>query len=252
MAQWVRGTSRTMTRMCSDWVSTVRSDGLVHFADHGADLIGGPAFGEGDFDERHCQLLSTNGSATGPSSVLIQTLLSRVYSRMRLGAVLDADAAVLETLPRRHRGHRPVGVDPDRAGLESPGHPMRASRGSTVQTPAARPYSVSLASADDLVLGVERHDRRDRAEDLLRDHPHVVVDVDQDGRLVEVAAQAAVGGAAAGQDPGALGAAEVDVGGDLVALVGEGQRAQLGRRRRAGRRCGCCGRARRRVSSSSS
>src|SRR3712207_9582321 len=36
----------------------------------------------------------------------------------RLGAVLDAHPAVLEALPRRHRRHGPVGVDPDGPGLQ--------------------------------------------------------------------------------------------------------------------------------------
>src|SRR5262245_21728492 len=54
----------------------------VHLVHHGADLACRPALGDGHLDEWHRQLRIMNGSGTGPSSVLIQTLLSRVYSLM--------------------------------------------------------------------------------------------------------------------------------------------------------------------------
>ncbi len=66
MSPGVVGTSRTMTRMYSGWVFTVRSTASCTSCITGADLVGRTAFGEGDFDERHAQLRITNGSGTGP------------------------------------------------------------------------------------------------------------------------------------------------------------------------------------------
>src|SRR5690606_8454291 len=42
----------------------------------------------------------------------------------RLGAVFDAGTAGLEALPRRHRRHGPVGVDPHGSGLQPGRHPV--------------------------------------------------------------------------------------------------------------------------------
>ena len=78
---------------------------------------------------------------------------------------------------------------------------------------AARPYGVSLAMATRLRLGLELDDREDRPEDLLARDRHVVAHVVEDRRRDEVAAGLLEDPLAAGDDPRALAAADVDVAG---------------------------------------
>ena len=82
MAQWVRGTSRTMTRMCSDRVLTVRSTASCTSCIMARICSGERPSARVTSISGTAQLRITNGSATGSSLVLIQTLLSRVYSLM--------------------------------------------------------------------------------------------------------------------------------------------------------------------------
>ncbi len=93
---------------------------------------------------------------------------------------------------------------------------------SSVNSCASRPYGVSLASADRLVLGVERLDDGHRAEDLLAEVGAVGRHVDEDGRLDRPAVAET-----AGEHPATDLLGGVDVAPDLLVVLLAGQRPEL-------------------------
>ena len=99
---------------------------------------------------------------------------------------------------------------------------------SFVQTPAARPYSLSFAPLGDLLEARVRLGHEDRAEDLLADDHRVVVGRGEQGRLDEVAARVGLGGRSAAGDQLGLALAGLDVSADALVLLGADER---GRRR---------------------
>jgi hypothetical protein len=96
-----------------------------------------------------------------------------------------------------------VGVDPDAAEVEGPGHAHGAA---VVAGPDAGGEAVldAVGPGQGLLLVVEALDGDDRAEDLLLDHLVVLLEAVDDGGLVEEAAP--VEPVAAGGDLGVAGA----------------------------------------------
>ena len=90
---------------------------------------------------------------------------------------------------------------------------------SRVHSPAASPYSVSLARARDLLEVVEGHRHQHRAEDLLAGDPHLVLDPGEQRGVDEVAVAVAVAAAPPADQLGALGDARVDVAADALELL---------------------------------
>ena len=143
--------------------------------------------------------------------------------------VLAPDAGLLVAAERGVRRVLVVAVRPDPAGLDLATGPVGLR---TVARPdaGAEPVEGVVGDLERVVLVVEAGHRDDRAEDLLLEDPHRVVAL-EDRRLDVVAAgqvAAELGPRAAGEHLGALLAADVEVGQDLLELVVRGLRADHG------------------------
>src|SRR5690606_10455563 len=122
-----------------------------------------------------------------------------------------------------------VAVRPHPAGLDVPAGPVRGVAVAAPDT-CAQPVQRVVGDADRVVVVGEAGGGDDRAEDLLLEDAHRGVG-GADGRLHVVAAgevPAQFGAFTAGDDGGALGSADVDVGQDLLQLVVGGLRADHG------------------------
>ena len=161
--------------------------------------------------------------ATGEVDVDLLDLLVFVEAE---GTQLAAHAALLVAAPRRFAVGRVVGVDPGDARAQRLDDPHRPG---DVAGPDRAGQSVDRVVGDGygLGFGLEWDDDEHRPEDLLLGHPHPVVDVDEDGRLVVVAA--ALQPMAAGGQLGALLQADLDVALDRVELLLGDQRSHLAR-----------------------
>src|SRR6266545_6614433 len=148
----------------------------------------------------------------------------------RRRAQLAPDAAPLDTAERHFQMDAPARVDRDHAGLERPHDPQRAGEVARPQRPRETVDRV-VGQPDRLLLGVERQDGDDRAEDLLAGDLRAGIDVAEDRRLVEAAAVPGIAGlhlaaAAERRSPGD-GAADESV---HPVAVGRGdERTHLGR-----------------------
>ena len=121
------------------------------------------------------------------------THLRRVVDGLDLGVVVErvraelaAVAGLLEAAERRRHPHRGVRVDRQHAGLD---RARDAQRLGAVARPdrARQPVDRVVGERDRLLLVAERHDDRDRAEDLLAHRAVVAVDRAQHGRREPVA-----------------------------------------------------------------
>src|SRR5271154_4358733 len=101
---------------------------------------------------------------------------------------LAAEAGFLDAAERRHLGRDDAFVDADDAVFQPLGNPEHAADVARVEIGRQAEFGV-VGHADRIVLGLEAEDRRDRAERLLARHRHLGIDVGQDGRLVERAAE---------------------------------------------------------------
>ena len=103
-----------------------------------------------------------------------------------MGAELAAEAGLAEAAERHLGADRAVRVDPHRARAD---RPRGAQRARHVAGPhaGAQPVPRVVGQRDRLVLGVERRDGHDRAEDLVAEDRHRRRDVGDDRRAHVVA-----------------------------------------------------------------
>src|SRR3984885_15117221 len=99
-------------------------------------------------------------------------------------AAFTSNAGTLIAAKGRKVARRPIGVDPDRTGLEALSH---GERGPDALGPDARckPVLRIVSDLDRLFLVVESDHREDRAEDFLLRDAHLGLDLGEDGRLDE-------------------------------------------------------------------
>src|SRR5580693_9780040 len=102
----------------------------------------------------------------------------------RRETALAPNARTLIAAKGRKVARRPIGVDPDRAGLEALSH---GERSPDALGPHACRKAVPrvVGDLDRLFLVVERDHREDRAEDFLLRNAHLGLDLGEDGRLDE-------------------------------------------------------------------
>src|SRR5215831_20832208 len=148
----------------------------------------------------------------------------------RLLASLAPDARVLHPPEGRPEVPQHPGVHPDDAALQRRAEAMGPDQ-------VARPHRGGQAiahpvgGAEDLLLGVEGDERRDRAEDLLLVGAALRAEALDQGRLDEppsLAAAAQPGLPAAGEEPPALLAGQREVAEHLVQMRAADQRSLLG------------------------
>src|SRR5438067_12768048 len=157
------------------------------------------------------------GDSCGHEHVLeLRVVLERVR------AELASHSRLLEPAERRRDAHGRVRVDRDRPGLERPGDPERPRPVRRPDRPREAVDGV-VRDADRVGLVVEGDDRGDGAEDLLARGAVVVRDGAEDDRREPEAAT--LRSLAADRDRRLV----VEVGGDLLALLGRDQRAHLRR-----------------------
>ena len=165
----------------------------------------------------------------------------------RAVAALVAEAGGLHAAERGAQVAHVVGVQPHHAGLDRLREVVRALE---VVGPhvGGQPVLGVVRQRQGLLVGVERGDCHDRAEDLLLEDPGVGGDVGEDGRGDVGALLLALGQvlrAAAAGHQAALGLADLHVGHDLVVVLRVHQGADLASWGRAGRRPRWSWRARR-------
>ncbi|EJZ06057.1 hypothetical protein MFORT_28624 [Mycolicibacterium fortuitum subsp. fortuitum DSM 46621 = ATCC 6841 = JCM 6387] len=139
--------------------------------------------------------------------------------------VLAADTGLLVTAERRVRGVGVVAVGPHPAGLDVPAGPV-GGVAVAAPHPGAEAVEGVVCDRDGVVVVLERGHGDDGTEDLLLEQSHLVVaGEDRRGHIettVEVAAQ--IGPLTAGDQLGAFGFPDLDVGQDLLQLIVGGLR----------------------------
>ena len=146
----------------------------------------------------------------------------------RAVAALVAEPGGLDAAERGAQVAHVVGVEPHHAGLDRLREVVRAAQVARPDV-GGEPVLHAVGERERLVVGVERRDRDDRAEDLLLEDPGVRRHVGEHGGRDVVAGREAVRAPAAGDEP-TLGLADLDVRHDLVVVLGVHERADLGRR----------------------
>src|SRR5699024_845366 len=102
-----------------------------------------------------------------------------------LDSVFDPYSRCFESLPRRHRRHRSIHVQPNRASIELPGESVSARK--TVRPhPSGQAEDGVIGHANEFFLCLERNHCSDRTENLLLYNSHVIVNISQDCRRIEV------------------------------------------------------------------
>src|ERR1700722_4071480 len=113
-----------------------------------------------------------------PDALFLQVFADRCETALapNAGALIAAEGGKV--------AYRPIGVDPDRTGLEALSH---GERGPDALGPDARckPVLRIVSDLDRLFLVVESDHREDRAEDFLLRDAHLGLNLGEDGRLDE-------------------------------------------------------------------
>src|SRR6266496_1771875 len=173
--------------------------------------------------------ISCSEQAEGFGAVADEQVLGLAVVVEHHAVVLPSDTGDLVATERGPRGVLVVAVRPDPARLDGAAHPVGAI---AVTGPHAGTESVEgvIGDRQRVRLVGEGRDREHGAEDLLLEDPHLVVALEHGGlevvALGELAAD--LGTPAADEDLGALVAADLDIGGDLVDLLLRHLRADLG------------------------
>ncbi|MNV57897.1 hypothetical protein D3C71_1502490 [compost metagenome] len=143
--------------------------------------------------------------------------------------VLAADARLLVATKRGVRRVGVVAVGPHAPGLDAAAHAVQ-QRGVAAPHPGTEPVEGVVGDLQRFFFGLEGGHRHHRPEDLLLEHAHLVVALEHRGLHVEAAGQLAIEGGllTADQDLGPFLPADVEVGQDLLQLLGGGLRADHG------------------------
>src|ERR1700727_1603874 len=113
-----------------------------------------------------------------PDALFLQVFADRCETALapNAGALIAAEGGKV--------AYRPIGVDPDRAGLEALGH-GEGSPDALGPHARCKPVLRIVSDLDRLFLVVESDHREDRAEDFLLRDAHLGLDLGEDGRRDE-------------------------------------------------------------------